>query len=34
MNVIRMLSMGVVLGTWLLSEPAGRGQEKKPVEID
>src|SRR5262249_29009437 len=34
MNVIRMLSMGVILGTWLLSEPAGRGQEKKPVEID
>ena len=34
MNVIRMLSMGVILGTWLLSAPAGRGQEKKPVEID
>ena len=34
MNVCRMLGLGVILGTWLGSVPVGKGQEKKPVEID
>ena len=34
MNVCRMLGLGVILGTWIGSVPVGKGQEKKPVEID
>src|SRR6516165_9472198 len=34
MNFSPVLGIGVVLGIWLTSEPLGRGQEKKPVEID
>jgi len=30
----RMLGLAVILATWLGSVPVGKGQEKKPVEID
>src|SRR5438105_3157044 len=32
MNIVRMLSMGLVLGIWFASAPVAHGQEKKADE--